>query len=63
MALRDLVGRAKRRRKRTTIADPAAKAQADLLQRNFAPQAHPLDTLWCTRHAREGRAGPEPGWP
>jgi transposase InsO family protein len=47
MAQRGLVGRAKRRRKRTTIADPAAKAQADLLQRNFAPQAHPIDTLWC----------------
>ena len=47
MAQRGLVGRAKRRRKRTTIADPAARAQADLLKRNFAPAARPIDTLWC----------------
>src|SRR5450759_2001118 len=48
MALRGLVGRAKRRRKRTTIADPAASGRAtDLLQRDFAPEAHEIDTLWC----------------
>lgn len=48
MAHRGLVGRAKRRRKRTTIADPAARGPVgDLLQRNFAPQAHAIDTLWC----------------
>ena len=47
MAARGLVGRAKRRRKRTTIADPAAVKTADLLKRNFAPQAHEIDTAWC----------------
>ena len=47
MALKGIVGRAKRRRKRTTIADPAAAKTADLLQRNFAPTAHAQDTLWC----------------
>jgi transposase InsO family protein len=48
MALRGLVGRAKRRRKRTTIADPAASGRAtDLLRRDFAPEAHEIDTLWC----------------
>jgi transposase InsO family protein len=48
MARRGLVGRSKRRAKRTTIADPAATGQiSDLLQRNFAPAAHAIDTLWC----------------
>jgi transposase InsO family protein len=48
MAHRGLVGRAKRRRKRTTIADPLATMQTtDLLQRRFAPGAHRIDTLWC----------------
>ena len=47
MATRGLVGRAQRRRKRTTIADPAAARAADLLKRNFAPQAHEIDTAWC----------------
>jgi len=48
MALRGLAGRARRRTKRTTIADPAAKGQTtDLLRRNFAPKAHRVDTLWC----------------
>jgi len=47
MAQRGLAGRARRRTKRTTIADPAAKGRADLLQRDFAPQNHKIDTLWC----------------
>jgi len=48
MALRGRGGRARRRTRRTTIADPAASGRArDLLQRNFAPQAHEIDTLWC----------------
>jgi transposase InsO family protein len=48
MAQRGLAGRARRRAKRTTIADPAAKGRAtDLLRRNFAPQNHAIDTLWC----------------
>lgn len=48
MALRGLAGRARRRTKRTTIADPLASGRAtDLLRRNFAPGAHEIDTLWC----------------
>ncbi|MGO8684610.1 MAG: DDE-type integrase/transposase/recombinase [Thermoleophilia bacterium] len=47
MARRGIVGRARRRTKRTTIADPAAVKTADLLKRNFAPQAHEIDTAWC----------------
>ena len=48
MALRGLAGRARRRTKRTTIADPLASGRArDLLQRDFAPEAHEIDTLWC----------------
>jgi len=48
MALRGLAGRARRRTKRTTVADPLASGRAtDLLRRNFAPGAHEIDTLWC----------------
>ena len=47
MARRGLAGRARRRTKRTTVADPAAAKTADLLQRDFAPGAHALDTVWC----------------
>jgi transposase InsO family protein len=47
MAHRGLAGRARRRAKRTTIADPAAGKVTDLLQRNFAPAAHAIDTVWC----------------
>lgn len=47
MARRGIVGRARRRRKRTTIADPAAVKTADLLRRDFAPQSHAVDTAWC----------------
>jgi transposase InsO family protein len=48
MRQRGIVGRARRRRKRTTIADPAAAKAADLLKRNFAPAAHALDAAWCS---------------
>ena len=47
MARRGLVGRARRRTKRTTIADPAAVVAADLVQRDFAPQHHAPDSVWC----------------
>lgn len=47
MRQRGIVGRARRRRKRTTIADPAAAKTADLLKRNFTPAAHELDKVWC----------------
>jgi len=48
MRQRGIVGRARRRRKRTTICDPAAAKTADLLKRNFAPTSHGLDTAWCS---------------
>lgn len=48
MAGQGIVGRARRRRKRTTIADPAAVKTADLLARNFTPTAHAPDTAWCS---------------
>jgi hypothetical protein len=38
------VGRARRR---TTISDPAAAKAADLLQHDFAPNSHALDTARC----------------
>ena len=47
MAQRGLAGRARRRTKRTTIADPLAAVTRDLLQRDFAPAAHALDSFWC----------------
>lgn len=48
MARRGLAGRARRRTKRTTIADPAAVMAADLVGRNFAPEAHAPDAVWCS---------------
>lgn len=48
MARRGLAGRARRRTKRTTIPDPAAVKTADLVQRNFAPEAHAIDAVWCS---------------
>ncbi len=47
MARRGLAGRARRRTKRTTIADSTAAKTADLVQRRFAPEAHAIDTVWC----------------
>ncbi len=47
MARRGLAGRARRRTKRTTTPDPAARKAADLLRRNFAPTAHEIDSVWC----------------
>ena len=48
MRQRGIVGRARRRRKRTTTCDPAAAKAADLLQRDFAPTARAIDTAWCS---------------
>jgi len=48
MRQRGIVGRARRRRKRTTVADPAAAKAADLLKRDFAPTSHAIDTAWCS---------------
>lgn len=48
MVLRGLAGRAKRRFKRTTIADPMAESSAiDLIGRVFGPGVRELDTAWC----------------
>jgi transposase InsO family protein len=42
-----LHGRTPRRFKRTTIADPAAAACADLVRRDFAVDAAAVNTRWC----------------
>ena len=47
MARRGLARRARRRTKRTTIPDPAAAQTADLVQRDFAPHSHAIDSVWC----------------
>jgi transposase InsO family protein len=48
MALSGLVGRCKRRFKRTTIADPNAETKAiDLICRNFGVGVREIDTAWC----------------
>jgi transposase InsO family protein len=41
-----LQGRAARRWKKTTIADPAAAARADLIRRNFTADAAQVNTRW-----------------
>ena len=48
MALNGLVGRCKRRFKKTTIADPDAEVKAiDLICRNFGVGVREIDTAWC----------------
>ena len=47
MRQRGLAGRARRRTKRTTTPDPAARKAADLLSRDFAPAAHEIASVWC----------------
>ena len=48
MVLRGVAGRAKRRFKRTTIADPMAESSAiDLIGRVFGPGVREVDTAWC----------------
>jgi hypothetical protein len=46
MAEHGLVGRCKRRWKKTTIADPAAQKAADLVKRGFGPGTIPLDRVY-----------------
>jgi len=43
-----LQGRRKRRFKRTTVADPAATAAADLLKRAFGAGTVSIDQIWCS---------------
>jgi transposase InsO family protein len=48
MAALGLVGRCKRRWKKTTIRDPEAEERAvDLLKRVFGPGVYKLDSAWC----------------
>jgi len=48
MVHRGLAGRAKRRFKKTTIADPMAEPRAlDLIGRAFGPGVREIDTAWC----------------
>jgi hypothetical protein len=48
MALHGLVGRCKRRFKKTTIADPNAEVKAiELICRNFGVGVREIDTAWC----------------
>ena len=42
-----LRGRAPKRWKKTTIADPAAAARADLVRRDFTADASRLNARWC----------------
>ena len=42
-----LRGRAARRWKKTTIADPAAAARADAIRRDFTADAARINTRWC----------------
>jgi transposase InsO family protein len=46
MAAADLAGRGKRRWRRTTIADPAAQAAAELLKRAFGPGTVEVDRVY-----------------
>ena len=42
-----LAGRAPRRWKKTTIADPAATVRADAIRRDFTADAAKINTRWC----------------
>ena len=42
-----LAGRTPKRWKRTTIADPAAAARADLIRRDFTTDAAQINSRWC----------------
>ena len=47
MRAQGLQGRAAKRWKKTTIADPAAAARADRIRRDFTADAARLNTRWC----------------
>ena len=47
MRAQGLQGRAAKRWKKTTIADPAAAARADRIRRDFTADASKFDTRWC----------------
>jgi transposase InsO family protein len=47
MRAQGLQGRAAKRWKKTTIADPAAAARADRIRRDFTADAAKVNTRWC----------------
>lgn len=47
MQINGIVGRSKRRFKRTTIPDPVAAAAIDLVKRVFGPGTIEVNKLWC----------------
>ena len=57
MRVQGLQGRAARRWKNTTIADPAAAARADRIRRDFTADAARLNTRWCGDITWPTRAG------
>jgi len=60
MSERGLVGRCRRRWRRTTIADPAAQEAADLVRRALGPDVVELDRIYVgdiTYISDVGRAG------
>jgi transposase InsO family protein len=49
MRTRGIVGRCKRRFKKTTIPDPSAESGAvDLIKRAFGPETYEIDKAWCS---------------
>jgi len=42
-----IAGRAPKRWRKTTVADPAAAARADLIRRDFTTDAAALNARWC----------------
>jgi len=52
-----LRGRAAKRWKRTTIADPAAAARADKIRRDFTADAGSLNARWCGDITYSAQAG------
>ena len=47
MRIAGIAGRAPRRWRKTTIADPAAAARADRIRRDFTADASKLNARWC----------------
>jgi hypothetical protein len=47
MRAQGLQGRAAKRWRKTTIADPEAAARADRIRRDFIADASKLNTRWC----------------
>ena len=54
-----IVGKHRRRGRRTTIPDPAAPARGDLIGRDFTVDPNAINTRWCgdITYIRTGPAG------